>query len=356
MNKSITASNKGTWNFISGKLPGITISRKGRSVHINYAGEEVFLPPYPEIESVKLTRRDGLIIPENISGNWVAQWKANGSNIRIFVINDVLIAVTRGGYLIDWKPYQSLIKSEIKEPLIRAVQGGRYVLFGELVGPKSLVRLCNNEWREYIGGDLGYILFDVYDRSRGISIDLRTVEDLARKSSLLFPPTEWEIDVKKLNMELEKFLEICNGEMWEGFVFKNKERGDPREIRDKTFKWRLDETREFATKIYEKRSRDPYSWKIFEALRKFIIEGYLDPPVTVSEQNERMLEIRNEILELLKRAEDKSAREKLDKEIRRKLNNLLDELLAGDEKKSKTLQKAKSEAIKTFRKIFIWTQ
>jgi len=356
MSDVVSPSNKNTWKFITDNLSGIKIIKRGRGVQIEYGGEQIFLPPYPEIESVSLVREGGLIIPKDIPNDWVAQWKANGSNIRIFAINDVLIAITRGGYLLDWKPYQSLTLSALKEMLINAVSDGRYVLFGELVGPKSLVRLCVNEWRNFIGGDIGYILFDVYDRENNEFIPMRQVEALAKEHNLLFPPTEWALDFKKLNEKMSEFLKICDGEMWEGFVFKNKERGELKTIKEKTKKWRLDETREFATQIYKRRLRNPLSWKIFEALRKFILEGYLDPPITIDSANEKVMEMRSSILEMLEKASDKSLRERIDKEIRKALERLLDTILSAEILKEKATKKAKKEAIKMFRKIYIWSQ
>ncbi len=356
MSSAISSSNINTWNFISKNLPGIELFKKGRSVEIEYVGKRIFLPPYPEIDSVTLIRKDNLIIPENIPNDWVAQWKANGSNIRIFAIDDVLIAITRGGYLLDWRPYQSIMDSPLKENLIHATMNGRYILFGELVGPKSLVKLCMEAWREYLNGDIGYILFDVYDRIADIFIDLKNVKQLAESSNLLFPPTEWELDVDVLNKRLRDFLEICDGEMWEGFVFKNRERGNFLEIKEKTRKWRLDETREFALEIYKRRSKMPLSWKIFEALRKFIIEGYLDPPITIRESNPSILEIRNDILSILKESKERAMREKADKKIKEVLNVLVDAILSEEVRGSEGIKKAKNEAIKIFRKVYIWSQ
>jgi len=356
MSDVVSPSNKDTWKFITDNLSGIKIIKRGRGVQIEYGDEQIFLPPYPEIESVSLVREGGLIIPKDIPDDWVAQWKANGSNIRIFAIDDVLIAITRGGYLLDWKPYQSLTLSALKEMLINAVGDGRYVLFGELVGPKSLVRLCVNEWRNFIGGDIGYILFDVYDRENNEFIPMRQVEALAKENNLLFSPTEWAIDFKKLNEKMSEFLKICDGEMWEGFVFKNKERGSLKVIKEKTRKWRLDETKGFAIHLYKKKLRNPLSWKIFEALRKFILEGYLDPPITVKSTDKEMIKIRFSILKMLEKTSNKSIREKIDKEIRKMLDMLLDNILSTEVLKEKAIKKAKKEATKMFRKIYIWSQ
>ena len=142
MSTVISPSNERTWNYIKENAPSINLIRKGRAIELSFKGKTLFLPSYPEIDSVSLIRKNGTIIPKDIPSNWVAQWKANGSNIRIFAVNDVIIAITRGGYLLDWRPYQSIITSDLKKSLLNAVNNGRYVLFGELVGPKSLVRLC----------------------------------------------------------------------------------------------------------------------------------------------------------------------------------------------------------------------
>lgn len=356
MSEAVTPSSKNTWGFIRDAMPGVDILRRGRSVIIKIRDEKLYIPPYPEIESVPFIRENNLIIPRGISDDWVAQWKANGSNIRVISINNVLLAFTRGGYLLDWKPYQSIINSDINDYLIAATGGGRFVLFGELVGAKSLVRLCVDEWRDYLHGELGYILFDVYDRERDLFIDLKEVEEIANKHSLLFPPTEWSIDYVRLNELLNRFMGICNGEMWEGFVFKNKERGKPFEVREKTKKLRLDEIREFAERIYRNRLGDSVAWRIFEAIRKFIIEGYLDPPITVDEAKSEVFSVRNEILDMIERAGIRAEREELGKKLRGKLKELIEELLSDEVKRDKAYRKAGNKAIKIFIRLYVWSQ
>ena len=192
----VTPSNMYTWNYIREHIEGIEIARVGRAIKIRASGLDVTLPPYPEIEHVRILRRDGILIPE-VPSNWVAQWKANGSNIRIYSVRGEIIAVSRGGFLLDWKPYIALVRSPLKDILANALEEENFVLFGELVGPQSLVRICPKYWREYIGGDIGYLLFDIYDLEHQRFLDLRFVERFGEENVICAPlgslPGDYEI-------------------------------------------------------------------------------------------------------------------------------------------------------------------
>ena len=350
----ITPPSRSTWNYLSERIDGIVLEKYGRSVVIRIRGREIRLPPYPEVEAVRLIRRDGLIIPD-VPDDWVAEWKANGSNIRIYSIDGEIIAITRGGFLLDWKPYKYIVESSLKEKLIPATENGRFLLFGELVGSKSLVRICPEYWRKYLGGEIGYILFDVYDLERGVFIDIDSARGIAEKYGMLSPPTDI-VDPKKLMDRMEEFLRICGGEVWEGFVFKNPDRGTIKDIAEKTLKWRLDETREYAERIYRRRYRDPLSWKIYQALRKFVIEGYLDPPITVEQATEEAWDIRETILSILDKADKREIPiDKADKKVKDRLYSLTERILSAKIKQDKWYKKARSTAIKIFRKLHVFT-
>ncbi len=354
MGSPITPSNMNTWKYIEQRIEQISIGRMGRTLIIRIDDREVRIPPYPEIKPVKLIREE--TIKPDVPRDWIAQWKANGSNIRIYSINDVLIAVSRGGFLLDWKPYAYLIDSKLKERLLEATRGGRYVLFGELVGPKSLVHLCVEYWRKYLGGDIGYLLFDVFDIEHQLFLDIRHVQRIADEYGIMFSPTEWEVEPDLLAKRMEGFLHTCHGEAWEGFVFKDPKRGSYKDVEQRTLKWRMDETREYAIKIFRRTIRDPVSWRIYEALRKFIFEGYLDPPITINHAEEETYKIREQIQEALA-AMDKGeiAKERADKIIKKNLYRLAEYILSKKIKSDRWYKKARGEAIKMFRKIHVYT-
>lgn len=350
----ISPSSRRTWDYISDKIRDIVLEKVGRSVVVKIRGEEIRLPPYPEVNHVKLVRENGKIIPD-VPDDWVAEWKANGSNIRIYCVDEEIIALTRGGFLLDWKPYINLVESPLKKNLISATENGRFLLFGELVGPKSLVKLCVKFWKNYIGGDIGYLLFDVYDIERGVFISLQEVRRLADKHGLMVTQHE-RIIPEKLMSRMEEFLKICGGEVWEGFVFKDTNRGTPREIAEKTLKWRLDETKEYAERIYRRKYRDPLAWRIYEAFRKFIIEGYTDPPITVDKASDEAWKIRDTILSTLNKLEEgEIPRDKADKKVKDRLYSLAEGILSQKTKHDKLYRKSKSKAIKIFRKIHVFT-
>lgn len=350
----ITPPSRNTWAYIEKHVEGIELERIGRSVLVRMSGRELKLPPYPEVNAVRLVRRDNIIIPD-VPDDWVAEWKANGSNIRIYSIDGEILALTRGGFLLDWKPYISLVESPLKDKLVAATEDGRFLLFGELVGPRSLTRICPDYWRKYIGGEIGYLLFDVYDMEKGVFISLENVRRLAERHGIMTVPTE-EIIPDRLMMRMEEFLGVCGGEVWEGFVFKNVERGTVGEVAKNTLKWRLDETREYAARVYMRRYRDPLSWKIYQALRKFVVEGYLDPPVTVGEAPDEAWDARNIILTVLDKVEDgEIPRDKADRTVKDRLYSLTERLLSQRVKRDRWYKKARSMAIKIFRKLHIFT-
>lgn len=351
----VSPSNKKTWEYLENKIGKINLQRKGRTVYISVEDEEYKLVPYPEIDHVKLERENGLVVPKGIDASWTAQWKANGSNIRIYEVGNELIAFTRGGYLLDWRPFQALINSELKDNLLDAVEEGRYLLFGELVGRDSLVKLCVKEWNSYLKANIGYLVFDIYDMEKEAFLGLRDVEKHSTKHGLRFAETEWEWTAEKLNTLLEKFLNTCGGEMWEGFVFKKPDRGDINKVWKETLKWRMDSTKEYAHKVIRERTKQKKVWELYEALRKFIIEGYTDPPITKREVSEEENRIREQIQEILKRAENVAEREKLEKKLKNKLLTLTDRIVSNELKTDKKYNKIKWEASKIFIKIHLYT-
>lgn len=350
----MSPSNINTWRYLEDRISGLEVSRSGRTFIIKIHDEEIRLVPYPEVCSVRLIRNGG--VRPDVPSGWIAQWKANGSNIRIYSLGEEIIAVSRGGFLLDWKPYSYLLKSAIKDKLVEATEGGRYLLFGELVGPQSLVRLCIGYWRKYLGEDIGYLLFDVFDMDKQIFIDMKSVEALARRHGLMFSPTEWSLELGKLLERIEEFLGICGGEVWEGFVFKDPRRGTYRDIEEGTLKWRLDETREYAKKIYRRIVRDPLAWKIYEAFRKFVFEGYLDPPITLEQVGDDALEVRNRIQSIIEGMEKGDIlKEKADKMVKKELYRLAEKILSQKVKSDRWYNKARGGAIKLFRRLHIYT-
>lgn len=344
MNSVARGSAIKTLAFIENHLQGIRFEKHGRTVIVDYNDRSILLPPYPEVRSVVLERKDGLIVPL-VNKDFVVQWKANGSNTRIAVIGDVPLVFTRGGFLIDWNVYYAIINSSFVQRVINLFRDKEeLVLFGELVGRKSLVRVCTKQWDEILKSDLEYLVFDIFDRKTGEFIPIRKVDEIAQEYGLKTPKTMWDWNVSELNNLLNQFASTCDGELWEGFVFKNPDRGSYQVIKERTLKWRLDETREFAEKIFSSKL-DATSKRIFDSLRKFVFEGYLDPPITKQEVSEKAWDLRERILQELERTKDKN---KLDKNIKKLLNELAKELLAHNLK-----NKAINNAIKTFRRIYV---
>lgn len=353
-NSPVTPSNRYTWEYIRERLE-CEIVRIGRSVVVKYGDGEIRLPPYPEVDSVEIVRKNNTIIPK-VPSDWVAQWKANGSNTRLFSINGVLLGFTRGGFLLDWKPYMSLVESDLKDKIISLIENEGYVLFGELVGPKSLVRICPDYWKRFLNADIGYLVFDIFDLDSEVFIGLSEVYGIAEKYGIMTPPVEKDLSPENLTNRLEEFIKICNGEVWEGFVFKNQERGPLNMIFQTTKKWRLDETKEYAERIFRRTLRDPFVWKILEAVRKFVFEGYLDPPITRNIVDDESFHIRNRILEFLEKLEKgEMPRDIVDKKIKRELYELLGKIVSDKTRSDRLYKKAEKNVVKLFRKLYVYT-
>ncbi len=357
MSSIINASNSKTWNALKDKLNNVEFERrKTGAIKVTFNGEKVlWLPSYPKLDYVNLIRETEKITRFDVPNGFVAQWKANGSNIRFINLQDNLLAFTRGGYILEWRPYEMIKKTGLADLLMDTSKGGRYLLFGELVGSKSLVRICPNWWDEYLGAPIDYILFDVYDVITGKFVDLNTVRNLAVKHGLRYSPTQWKWNSEQLLKLADEFLETCNGEVWEGFIFKNVYRGSPMDIASKTFKWRLDMTKGYVERILEKRNTGKLEWDIFNALRKFIFEGYLDPPLTIEAESKSLSALRNTIIELISVAKSKlSEREKTEKQLKKSLLILTNQLLAINRGDGKKLKKSIWEATKLFIKTTVY--
>jgi len=346
-----------TWDYLEGIMSTkIKYRRSKYSVILEYSGREVFIPAYPRIESPRYIFDERTVptdLPKEID---IVQWKANGSNVRVFAVGNILLAFVRGGQILDFKQYIALTREDFAKRLIELSRDENVVIFGELVGPDSLVRLCINEWRSILGGDIGYLIFDVYrlEEKRFLSMD--EVVEVAGKYKLRMVPTEWDIDIDKLYARIASFHRLCRGELWEGFVLKNRERGSYSIVRRLTLKWRLEHMKEFAPKGKDLKTKRRIL-DLAEVIRKYVMEGYLDPPRTKVEETERSIRLRQRAKVLVEKggnALEKQERIAISKELNEILDELLDEIISDEIKERDDYGKIKKFGIKKFIKSVVW--
>ena len=120
MNDVARGSGLDTYRYLMDKLGGIQLERFGKTVVVHYQGKTFRLPPYPEIKSVRILREGDVPVPQ-VPRDWVVQWKANGSNIRVIVVGGEIVAVTRGGFLVDWSVYRVFIDSGVSRAIRNAL-------------------------------------------------------------------------------------------------------------------------------------------------------------------------------------------------------------------------------------------
>lgn len=353
----ITPNSEQTWRYISNNIK-IKLKREGKTIIIGFDDKEIRLPPYPKIRSVKLIEVNGRHVPIDIPKDWIAQWKANGSNIRFFSLNGILLAFLRGGYLLDWKQYYALLSYSKLKNLIEL--SSNYIVFGELVGPKSLVGECKEHWKEFLGEDIGVLIFEIYDLRNNVFLPINEAESLSRKYGLDYIKTVYKIDISELYNMMENFLKICEGKMWEGFVFKDKMRGSIKDVKEKTFKWRLDQTPEFMFKVIPKRKkeakRDARLLQYKEAFRKFLFEGYLDPPHTREEVSKEAYMLRNKILELINLGQKEPKKElkiKISREISESIRELCQIIFPDEIREEEIFKQLIKQLVKAINRI-VW--
>lgn len=294
MSSVVTPLSTKTSRYIRNKLPNIEIRRHDYNVIVKVDEEELGLIGYPELKDAKFWS-DSNRIYVDVPNGWVAQWKANGSNVRIITINNVMLAFTRGGYLLWWGAYKSLVKSRMYEGLVSASSNGRYLLFGELVGRYSPNGRCVGYWRRFFGEDIGFVLFDIYDVEKRLFLDVRSMMRVAEKYGIVVAPVESRISPRKTYRTLYNFMRLHNARAWEGFVFKNKERGTISEIAEATKKLKAEKIK-MRSKINSVYPQDEKLEKIYVSLAKFMIEGFLDPPITKKDVNNDVWRLRVKIL------------------------------------------------------------
>jgi putative ATP-dependent DNA ligase len=147
--------------------------------------------------------------------------KMNGYNVRIAMINNEIIAFTRGGYIC---PYTTKKAPEIMDMLNFFVDHPELVICGEMVGTEN--PYVTHHYREI--GNLGFRIFDL--REKGSNKAMPIIDKIRILEAYDLPPVNFFgiIDIDDAPERIFKLIFELGKENREGVVIKDPEMGiDP---------------------------------------------------------------------------------------------------------------------------------
>src|SRR5450759_2104166 len=214
--QSITgALKRKTLQYVKGKRELFRFDKPVSSVE---GGTSVFLEPLEVVRGFPKISRTLILYPALIkhfsSCKKVAvEEKMNGYNVRVALIRDEIVAITRGGFIC---PYTT----EKANDLIRRDffhDHPDLVLCGEMVGPDSPYvpkTFYNIE-------SLDFFVFDVREKNSGNPMPVnerrRLMDEYGIKSVLLFG----EFDVGRVHTEITEIIKSFGDTLREGVVIKD---------------------------------------------------------------------------------------------------------------------------------------
>jgi putative ATP-dependent DNA ligase len=211
------ALKRKTLQYVHGKRDLFRFDKPVSSVE---GGTSVFLGPFEVVRGFPKISRTMMLYPALIkhfsSCKKVAvEEKMNGYNVRVALIKDEIVAITRGGFIC---PYTTMKANElICQDFFR--DHPDLVLCGEMVGPDSpyVPKTFYNI------GSLDFFVFDVREKNSGNPMPVnerrRLLDEYGIKSVLLFG----EFDIGKAHTVITGIIKSFGDTLREGVVIKDPE-------------------------------------------------------------------------------------------------------------------------------------
>jgi len=167
---------------------------------------------YPPIQRAILLR---VAVPKHFIDKVVVEEKLNGYNVRVALIDDRVIAITRGGLICPYTTARinRLLGKEIKEAL-RELGPEEHYFAGEVIG-------LENPYTRYFYPEaprFGYFVFDLFRSGKPVPPRLR--DEVAEKHGIPHVPVLGVVDKNDVD-SIRSIVEKLNREGREGIVMKD---------------------------------------------------------------------------------------------------------------------------------------
>lgn len=182
------------------------------------AGTSVFPDPFdivrgfPKISRI-LMLHPGLANHFSSIRSVLVEEKMNGYNVRVALIGDKMVGITRGGYVC---PYTNeKIRDMINRDFFMKYPG--LVVCGEMVGPDNPYVPKSF----YDVGSLDFFAFDIKDKVTGTSFPVKKRRELLASYGIKSVRLFGEFDVSNAHIEVEKIIRDFGNNLNEGVVIKD---------------------------------------------------------------------------------------------------------------------------------------
>jgi putative ATP-dependent DNA ligase len=169
---------------------------------------------YPPIQRAVLLR---VAVPKHFIDKVVVEEKLNGYNVRVVLVDDRVLAITRGGLVCPYTTARltRLLGEKIKEAL-REIGADEHYLAGEVIG-------LENPYTRYFYPEapkFGYFVFDVFRGGKPLPPRIR--DEVTEKHGIPHVPVLGIVDKEDVD-GIKVILEKLNREGREGVVMKDPE-------------------------------------------------------------------------------------------------------------------------------------
>ncbi len=211
------ALKRKTLQYIRGKPE---LFRFDKPVSSAEGGTSVFIEPFDIVRGFPKISRTLMLYPSLLKhfsscSKVVVEEKMNGYNVRVALVGDAIVGLTRGGFVCPYTTEKAsgLIAKEF------FVEHPELVLCGEMVGPDSPYVPKSF----YDIESLEFFAFDVREKITGKPMPVMKrralMEEYGIKSVRLFG----EFDVSEAHIEITKIIRELGSTMHEGVVIKDPE-------------------------------------------------------------------------------------------------------------------------------------
>jgi len=172
------------------------------------------IPGYPSIQRIVLP---SVALPRHFVDKIVVEEKLNGYNVRVALIDDRIVAVTRGGFICPYTTsrLERVLGDKLKA-MLRELGPEDHVVAGEVIG-------LENPYTRYFYPEaprFGYFVFDVFRGDKPLPPGRR--DEVTEKHSIQHVPVLGVLDKNDVK-GFRRIIERLNMEGREGVVVKDPE-------------------------------------------------------------------------------------------------------------------------------------
>lgn len=172
------------------------------------------IPGYPSIQRMVLP---SIALPRHFVDKIVVEEKLNGYNVRVALIDDRIIAVTRGGFICPYTTsrLERIMGNQLKD-MLRELGPEEHMAAGEVIG-------LENPYTRYFYPEaprFGYFVFDIFREGEPLPPNWR--DEVTEKHGVPHVPVLGVLDKNDVG-GFKKIVERLNREGREGVIVKDPE-------------------------------------------------------------------------------------------------------------------------------------